>query len=144
MNVGSVGNRGRLPLSNFTKLLVKCLFSRYSIVPIVYEGAPRMCTQFFDCFLLPCIWLLPLNWLLHSLHFRPVLVPFSTVYFCVCIKITSLHSMHLGPKIFGVNLGFFRRAACKGTKKLSACVICLVVGVQNCILRRHRIEFFCR
>ena len=55
----------------------------------------------------------------------------------------SLHSMHLGPKIFGVHLGFFRRAACKRTTKLSACVISLVVGVQNCMLRRHRIEFFC-
>ena len=117
MNVGSVGNRGRLPLSNFAKQLVKYLFSRYSIVPIVCEGAPRMCTQLFDCFLLPCIWLLPLNWLLHSLHFCPVLVPFSTVYFCVCIKITSLHSMHLGPKIFGVHLGFLSACGVQTNEK---------------------------
>ena len=89
MNVGSVGSRGRLPPSNFTKQLVKCLYAPFSIVPIVCEGAPRMCTQLFDCFLLPCIWLSPLNWLLHSLHFRPVLVPLSTDYFCVCIKMTK-------------------------------------------------------
>ena len=29
---------------------------------------------------------------------------------------TSLHSMRLGPKIFGVHLDVFRRAACKRTK----------------------------
>ena len=99
MNVGAVGNRGHLSLPNCTKQLVKCLFAApYSIFSIVCEGAPSMCTQLCDYFLLPCMWLLPLNWVLHSLHFRPVLVPFSTVYFCACITImkssTQLSCIH--------------------------------------------------
>ena len=83
------GEQGPLAPLKYHKTIGKVPLCTFNIVPIVCEGAPRMCTQLFDCFLLPCIWLLPLNWLLHSLHFRPVLVPLSTDYFCVCIKMTK-------------------------------------------------------
>ena len=44
-----------VPIPVFTKLLVMCLFSAYSVVSIACEGVPSMCTPLFDSFLLPCI-----------------------------------------------------------------------------------------
>ena len=39
--------------------------------------------------------------------------------------------MHLGPKIFGVHLGYFSACGLQSHGKVSACVICLPFGSQN-------------